>query len=336
MESANAMLNQVKSASSTTTGALVVTILASVVVILLIAFILYWLVTRYVQHRKGVFIQDTYVPVITSALQTFDGSSLPSLDNGRRFTLTFWIYIYDLERFKGVYRNVFYIGNETGNITNESQTSSAPVSIVLDDESNKLYVLFGSNSVYGDLDGYATDASTVASSVKKKFISLDPNTDDAVDARTKKIEYIAAKRGISVDYIPQQRWAHVAIVVNETVNGGFIEAYMDGELVKVNNTKKASNVNLYKSSTGDAPENVKLDLQSMTYTIAGNVFVGGSAAIDDATVGFSGLVSKIGMYNYDLNAKDIYSIYLAGPVFSAMSKIGLAQYGVQSPLKRIG
>ena len=42
------------------------------------------------------------------------------------------------------------------------------------------------------------------------------------------------------------------------------------------------------------------------------------------------------LFNYDLNANDVYSLYQKGPVDNMLAKVGLPAYGIQSPIYRIG
>jgi len=67
----------------------------------------------------------------------------------------------------------------------------------------------------------------------------------------------------------------------------------------------------------------------------GDIYVGGSAIEQDVGPGFSGLVASLTFFNHDLNAKDIYRIYEAGPVDNLAAKLGLPAYGVRSPIYRI-
>jgi hypothetical protein len=124
--------------------------------------------------------------------------------------------------------------------------------------------------------------------------------------------------GIAIDYIPIQRWVHITIVVNENVNGGTMYAYVDAELVKT-------------VSTGESDINI----QKLNLAKGGNIYLGGSTS-DNIGPGFSGLLSKVKLYNYDLNVGDVYSEYKSGPINNLLSKLGLPAYGIQSPVYRIG
>lgn len=328
--------NQVNNLRSSSTGTIIISLIFVGIAVVFIAMVLYWLITRFVQNRRGYTVPETQIPMITTALQQVD-TDIPDLANGRRFSLSFWMYIYDLERFKGLYRNVFYIGSDNDNTdTKESLSLTAPLTVTLDDESNKLYIVFSSryktkldNCTAGEVADPDLDGKCPSS-----VLVLDDMKVPINDPKKKKFAYSVAKRGFSINYIPIQRWVHVAVVVNETVNGGTIQGYLDGELVSIRTNKDNTGVYIGSDETTGTP--VTLDVQSITTTLAGNLFVGGSASVQNGTIGYSGLVSKITIYNYDINAKDIYDLYLSGPVTSTMSKFGLYTYGLQSPIKRAG
>ena len=148
-----------------------------------------------------------------------------------------------------------------------------------------------------------------------------------------------ATHGITIDYIPIQRWVHVALVVNEEVNGGIINAYVDGELVKQEiSGSRVTRETTVKASTGNTVKLTTLqetrEYQGLNLDKPGDVYTGGST-VEDVGPGFSGLVAGISFYNHDLNAADIYKIYEQGPVDNLAAKLGLPAYGVRSPVYRM-
>jgi hypothetical protein len=128
--------------------------------------------------------------------------------------------------------------------------------------------------------------------------------------------------GIVIDYIPSQRWVHVAIVVNEDSAGGSITAFVDADLVKVVTTG------------GSNTPGTALKLYDLNITKSGVLIVGGSTS-DSVGPGFSGLVAGVRIYNYDMNVNDVYYVYKEGPIDNLMSKLGLPPYGVRSPVYKL-
>ena len=124
------------------------------------------------------------------------------------------------------------------------------------------------------------------------------------------------KQGIVLDYIPIQRWVHIGIVVNENSNRGTITAYVDGDLTKIVSTDEDYNI-----------KNLNLDKM-------GDLHTGGSFESTSGP-GFSGLISKITMFNYDINTKDMYDDYNRGPLDGLLAALGLSNYGLRTPIYAI-
>lgn len=130
------------------------------------------------------------------------------------------------------------------------------------------------------------------------------------------------KQGIEIPYIPLQRWVHIAIVINENANGGTIVAYVDGDISKIVSSNEIN-------ANGSIIKVNNLDLDKM-----GDLYVGGTYESSRGP-GFSGLISKVALFNYDLNDKDIYDDYNKGPLNGFLSSLGLANYGLRSPIYKI-
>jgi hypothetical protein len=130
------------------------------------------------------------------------------------------------------------------------------------------------------------------------------------------------QQGIVIPYIPLQRWVHIGVVVNENSNGGSIVAYVDGDISKI-------------TSSGDLTPNGKVaKISNLNLDKMGSLHVGGSFESSQGP-GFSGLISKVTTYNYDLNNKDIYADYNQGPLNGVLAKMGLGSYGLRSPIYQI-
>jgi hypothetical protein len=127
---------------------------------------------------------------------------------------------------------------------------------------------------------------------------------------------------IEIPYIPMQRWVHIAVVINENANGGTIVAYVDGDISKI-----ASSGEL--DAAGGSIKVNNLNLDNMGALHVGGTFEGNIGP------GFSGLISKIALFNYDLNDKDIYDDYNKGPLNGFLSSLGLANYGLRSPIYKL-
>jgi hypothetical protein len=119
--------------------------------------------------------------------------------------------------------------------------------------------------------------------------------------------------GITIKYVPIQRWVHIVIVVSD-VNGGIVYTYIDGELTE--------------------QINAGLKLHELGFeNKADTLFVGGSISNSQVGAsGFSGLLSKFSLYNYDLNKNDIYKEYSKGPLNGLLTSMGIVSYGLRNPI----
>lgn len=269
-------------------GSILVVLIGVALLAFLVAYVLYWLINRYVVNKKSFLLPATRYPVVGTQYTKVSGADIPSTGNGKRMSMCFWIYLHDIDKYKGTFRHVFHRGDQ------KIRNSSPSPLVFLDQDTNRLHITFYPGTNDGSVvDNPAQDYNTFAMSLLQKY-------------------------GITVDYIPLQRWVHLAVVVNENANGGSMTAYVDGELVNTVTSNK----------DGKIISNMMLDK-------AGDVWVGGSSS-EEVGPGFSGLVSKITFFNTDINAKDVYDDYQRGPVDSLMSKLGLPAYGVRSPVYRIG
>lgn len=313
-----------------------------------IAYILYRILDRRTKSKVGYLLPESKIPLMGTELTKLDGSLIPGSGNGQRRTIMFWVYIHDIDKFKGsTIRNIFYRGDRNHDNSIDPQLSSP--SIWLDSMTNKMHVRF--SKISGEPSNF------------RKYEYKDEQTAGTLyykvkDLRDQRTKYDMARHGITVDYIPIQRWVHVAIVVNEAVNGGIINAYLDGELVKsdVSNTTSDNFVvreygatsgttptdahytseTSYLSSKRDTSVTVTKDFSNLNLDRAGDIYVGGSPSESTIGPGFSGLVSGIQFFNYDLNVSDIYKVYVKGPIDNLAAKLGLPAYGVRSPVYRVG
>lgn len=150
-------------------------------------------------------------------------------------------------------------------------------------------------------------------------ISKKDDTDDTDNLSSiNPLDYIR-NQGIKIDHVPTQRWVHIAIVINESAVGSSIIAYVDGEVA---------------NTTSSDYSNTELNVTNFNLDKRGDLITGGNSFETD-NVGFSGLISKVVIYNYDLNQKDIYKEYNDGPIDGILAKLGLGTYGIRSPVYKI-
>jgi len=294
--------------------------------ILFTAYFLYNYISGILANKITWIIPETKVPTLGNVYTKASGDGIPTNLNGRRMTFMFWIYINDITSGAGEYRHVLHRGEENPAI------SASPL-VMLDKQVNKLYIRFSTKTIVSDTTRDKTWADIITNSKK----SIAPGCaaavcttaeQTAIDAVTDEHAIIKdlSTHGIIVDYVPLQRWVHIAVVVDDTVNKGSINLYMDGELVK---SVSSSESVVVSGST------YNYSFQDLNLEKKGDIWRGGSSASIIGN-GFSGLTGKIGFTNFEMNAKDVYQEYLKGPMDNLTSKLGLPAYGVRSPVYRLG
>lgn len=278
----------------------------------IVAYVLYWLINKSLISKKGITLPNTKVPIVATQLTKISGVSSPVSSNGKRFSMCFWIYVHDIDKYRGSTRHVFHIGDD-------SASSASPV-VFFDSDSNKLLIGFSPINPLADpnFPGISMDPTTKKTGTGAINVTAKSQTDI--------ITYLATKYGITIDYIPIQRWVHVCVVINEESSGGTMSAYVDGDLVKVMTT---GNKSVYANKYSEVST-----IQNINLSRAGSLIVGGSTS-DPVGPGFSGLVSNIRLFNYDLNINDIYYEYRRGPIDNILARLGLPAYGVRSPVYKL-
>lgn len=281
-------------------------LLVVVVVAIICSVIIYYFIVEGVFNKKSVIIEKTKVPIKGYQLSEIDIESFPTSGNGNRRSMTFWIYLNDMNNGVGRFKRVFSIGKKTD--------LGSPV-VILDESENKMYISYDSKDREKNLN--LSDINELTKNTSSSSTEW-PSSPDIDNLR---------KYGITIDYIPMQRWVHVAVVVNDGVNGGTMTVYIDGEVAKsVTNGDIVDEK--YSSSVKDLN---KIDLNNMKLDEGGKLIVGGDGS-NGSTYGFNGLLSKVHIFNYDLNSNDVYKDYSNGPIDSWLAALG---YGVRAPIYKL-
>lgn len=323
--------NKVAGLFSNLSSVVVIGSVIAIFIVLAVAYLVYSNLTRIsTKGNTGVLLEGTKVPVLGTFITKLDGSVIPLAGNGQRLSMAFWIYLNDIEKFNGTYRHILHRG--------DSAIASASPLVFLDKDTNKLHIRFDKPPALTSTDmsrPYNTDAE-LGNTTAYPELSV-PNEAGAPVLRSgikaeDKLTLDLMKHGITIDYIPLKRWVHVAVVVNDQADKGVISAYVDGELVK----SVDSRMNQKFTETSGTPYTVRFDFTNINLDKAGNIFIGGSSTDMKLGPGFDGALSKLQFFNHDINAKDVYNIYLEGPIDNPLSKVGLAAYGIRNPVYKLG
>jgi len=264
-------------------------IIILLIISVILCYIIYYILADNVLYQKKIIIPGTETPILGNELSIFPFSNTLEGGNGNRRSYCFWIYIFDMDVNNGNYRHIAHISNEK---TNSLHIKNSSPYIILDKDSNKIHVRF----MHENDDFVSTDKEFGNSN----FAKFHNSGND--------------KSGFIIDYIPIQRWVHVAFVLNDVGNGS-VSTYLDGHYID----------NPIEQKSG-------LDIHKLELNHSGKLYVGGD---DISLKGFSGLLSKFTMFNHDLNSNDIFKEYNAGPLNGLMSSIGIGAYGLRNPVYKL-
>ena len=296
----DAIMNAMSDSSSSFYFIIVLLVIAAFV-----CYILYYIITDTVINQQKILIPGTEMPIICTEHRTFPFTQKLESGNGNKRTYCFWIYIFDINAAGGEYRHVAHIAKK--NSGGDYVVKDSTIYIRLVHDRNRIQVRFPLDKEDPDLKNNSTDKEFL---VSKNIVT-----------------------GVEIEYIPLQRWVHVGIVIND-IGGGSFNIYIDGNYVKTENNqtvqdKSNANSNRQYYSASDYVNVSKLNLNN-----EGELHIGGDK-VGSTAYGFSGLVSKFSIFNYDMNRNDIYKEYSAGPMKGVLASMGLSAYGIRNPIYKI-
>jgi uncharacterized protein YxeA len=263
-----------------------------VLITIIVGYFLYYIITDNILYQQKIEVSGTEVPIICNELSEFKINRNLTNSNGIKRSYGFWIYINDINKYNGNFRHIAHVGDKHENIKNASPY------IFLDNYSNKIHFRFAPKD-----DTFSNTQRLNLVKTPDELLKYDNNT---------------KKCGITIKYVPIQRWVHIVVVISDA-NSGVVYTYVDGELSDVEDNKTN-----------------RLILHELNFENTGNLYVGGSAlnSVVD-TMGFSGLMSKFTLYNYDLNKNDIYKEYNKGPLNGLLTSMGIGSYGLRNPIYKL-
>ena len=83
------------------------------------------------------------------------------------------------------------------------------------------------------------------------------------------------------------------------------------------------------------PTNKDPLLSKLNFDCEGSLFVGEDNSSESGLIGFSGLLSKFTIFNYELNKNDIYKEYRSGPINGILASLGIGAYGIRNPIYKL-
>ena len=274
-------------------------VLFLVIILLVIAavvgYIIYYIITDTVLYQQKILIPGSDVPLFCNQLTELPFNQKLESGNGKKRSYCFWIYIFNINAGAGKYRHVAHISSDDNN----KRIANASPHIILDNDKNTLHIRFALNN---NSEPYwaKTEEDYNEASIKNYL------THDGIAT------------GFSINYVPIQRWVHVGFVIND-IGGGSITTYIDG--------------NYYETIDRNFGLEGNLRLDKLNLDSQGALIVGGQGT--GSPFGFSGLLSKFTMFNYDLNKNDMYKEYHAGPINGMLASLGIGAYGLRNPIYKL-
>ena len=306
----DAIMNAMSDSSSTLYFLIVLLIIAAFV-----CYIVYYIIVDTVIKQQRILIPGTEMPIICSQHSEYPFTQELESGNGNKRTYCFWIYIFDINAADGQYRHVASISENKGKTAINSFKDST-IYIRLNSNKNSLEVRFPPVK-----DGIS-DTNNLLNADKNTFL-----VNTGGDA-----QYNNLVTGIEIEYIPIQRWVHVGIVIND-IGGGTFNIFVDGNYTKTENNQTVSSKDNSSNDRNHYTPSSIINVAKLNLNNKGFLHVGG----EEPNYGFSGLISKFTIFNYDMNRNDIYKEYSSGPMKGVLSRISmeLTAYGIRNPIYKI-
>ena len=279
--------------------AIVLLVIASIV-----GYIIYNIITDTVLNQQKILIPGSDVPLFCNQLTELPFTQKLENGNGNKRSYCFWIYIFNINGNSGQYRHVAHISNDD---TDNKRPLNASPYIMLDKDKNSLHIRFA----------LKPDIENSCRSLNNKNYSSPSGVKDFRSCTVNGSTYTT---GFTIDYVPIQRWVHVGFVIND-IGGGSITSYLDG--------------NFYETLDRNSGLEGNLRLDKLNLNCEGSLIVGGSDSGDPGPFGFSGLLSKFTVFNYDLNKNDMYKEYHKGPINGMLASLGIGAYGLRNPVYKL-
>jgi hypothetical protein len=302
----NRIGNSITNVKSKMSDKMPIIIIIGVTILLFIFVILYITFAMKSSALKGKVLTNT--PLKLDKLDTplvISNGDMAKPTVGREYSYGFWMYMEDFKQ-TNKHKLIMYRGNP-------DDVAAANPLIFMDNKSNKLYVVIKttesslSNGTKSNLNSIITD----------NYFLSDKDLDDPSVNKHLILTY---------DYIPLQRWVHLAVVVDNKL----VTLYMDGELYSVKSVDEFKAARQpYVTRLGKV-----VDYNLLIEKSDGDLFIGKSSVGDRITI--NGYIGKVEYFNYALTIKEVKKCYETGPLSSGfLSKFGLSQYGFRSPVYKL-
>jgi hypothetical protein len=276
-------------------GAIVVFVLLCLVVVALIVAYIVYRIRRSDLQSTMVLAGPTRLFDMTTAPVVVDKAKLPQTLNGQEYSFSFWVFLTDMVTTADPHL-LFLRGGDGTDVAGASPL------VFMDGGTNKLYISVSTNQA-------AADAPAALSAL----VADAPSTAVLPVVAPSATGYLTA----TVDYVPLQRWVHVAFVVQDNL----LTVFLDGELYGVRDVQDMT--------TAAAPTK-----RPVFGPCSGSAYVGYLKAAPEQTHGFLG---KLLFFNYALMQRDVLTAYTQGPAGATgvLGTMGVPDYGIRWPIYRV-
>jgi hypothetical protein len=280
--SSGSWLSNPRIASFTSVAPLPVFIVVTIVLIVSVALFIF------MRYKKGSLESTELLKssIVLAHSETSEhnispAGGLPLKSNGNEFSISFWVFIEEMS-LTNTHKIVLYRGNS-------KSYNNGYFFVYLDAKNNRMYGSFRTNGVIDDAPG-AQETSLESIQGHKYFLQS------------------------VIDYVPLERWVHIAYTIKETV----LSTYLDGELYSVTSVYE-----LPVKPDGSRP---------IPMRPAGDIMISGK----NGKIGFTGYIGSPRYFNFALTAPEAKVVYNRGPYKKTLlSYIGMGNMGFRTPIYKI-
>jgi hypothetical protein len=179
------------------------------IIFVILALVAVYYLYKYLSHdtKKQAILVDK--PVSAKDLKTIAATRLPSLVEGGEYTVSFWVYVQDMNHNNGIQKHVLTLGSPLN-----ASAGFETLAVYLGATQPSLHIRTQNKDVITGAAASAADNLTTSA-----VSALFTNNTRFMPTETK---------GADIPMIDMQRWVNVTVVLS----GRTTDVYMDGKLIR--------------------------------------------------------------------------------------------------------
>jgi len=268
------------------TGIIILIVLAMFAIILIVVYIVNMIRKS---SMKKIQILDKVIALDNRQIvpYTVPSGAMDVTLRGQEFSYSFWMYLSPHYDATANHKLLFTRGNPENEYTTFSSTAN-PI-IFMHKSTNVLYFAMSTTEV-----------------------KENTNTLESIISRNANGQFTSKYLVSHIDYLPLQRWVHVAMAVRDAS----MTIYMDGDIYSVVNV-------------ADIP----WSNGQVRPIIRGTQGVGAIGSPNNPTKGF---MSHMEFFNYGLTQDQVKALYKNGPIRQTfLGRLGLGNYAWRTPIYKV-